>query len=263
MSDKYVCESCVKEPVGSVNVARVIARLDECFSKNDMVQAGETLSYWENEAKRLGDDRGLLSVLNEELGYYRKTRDKENGLRVIRETEELLQNTQCAGASTATILVNLATTMKAFGMAQDALPYYEKAQSTYEALGKNPSYEYAALLNNRALAYEDLKDYDKACQSYEQAIEILKNYPEHDGEIAVSLMNLAHAVFDNDDTAYEKVEALLDSCWEYLNSDNIIRNADYAQILMKCAPSFRYFKREIEADALEEVAKEIYNEAKK
>lgn len=79
----------------------------------------------------------------------------------------------------------------------------------------------------------------------------------HDGEIAISLVLLAHLAFDRDNTAYEKVEALLDEAWEYLNSDDRAKDGNYAYVLRKCAPSFEYFQRSMEAQALRDVAREI------
>ena len=69
---------------------------------------------------------------------------------------------------------------------------------------------------------------------------------------------LAHLTFDRDDTAYEQVEALLDEAWEYVNSDDQPKDGNYAYVLRKCAPSFDYFQRPMEAQAMREVAKEIY-----
>lgn len=65
----------------------------------------------------------------------------------------------------------------------------------------------------------------------------------HDGEIAISLVMLAHLTFDRDNTAYQKVEALLDEAWDYLNSNNQEKDGNYAYVLRKCAPSFEYFQR--------------------
>lgn len=69
---------------------------------------------------------------------------------------------------------------------------------------------FAALLNNKAATLNELKRYDYAEENWKNAIEILKKVGYHDGEIAVSLVMLAHLTFDRDDTAYEQVEALLD-----------------------------------------------------
>lgn len=104
-----------------------------------------------------------------------------------------------------------------------------------------------------------MKRYEEAETDWLRAIQILKDIRCHDGEIAVSLLMLAHLTYDRDSTAFEKVESLLDEAWEYINSDNQPKDGNYAYILRKCAPSLEYFKRFDEAQACRDVAKEIYS----
>ena len=97
----------------------------------------------------------------------------------------------------------------------------------------------------------------KAAREWKKTVEILGRIGYHAGEIAISLDMLAHLTFDRDGTAY-KAESLLDEAWEYINSDDQPRDGNYAYVLRKCAPSFDYFKRPDEAEAMRESAKEIY-----
>ena len=103
-----------------------------------------------------------------------------------------------------------------------------------------------------------MKRYDEAESDWLSAIQILKGVGFHDGEIAVSLLMLAHLTFDRDSSTYETIEALLDEAWDYINSDNQPKDGNYAYILRKCAPSLEYFKRPEEAQACRDVANEIY-----
>ncbi|HBK02216.1 MAG TPA: hypothetical protein DDY77_04215, partial [Clostridiales bacterium] len=118
--------------------------------------------------------------------------------------------------------------------------------------------EYAALLNNCGSALSELRRFDEAENLMKKAIEILKEDGTHDGEIAVSLINLAHLYYDRDDTSQKEVEKLLDEAWEYINSPRQPHDANYAFILSKCAPSLKYFHRFDEAEAITAVANEIY-----
>ena len=72
---------------------------------------------------------------------------------------------------------------------------------------------------------------------------------------------LAHLTYDRDETAVPQVEALLDEAWEYINSPRQPHDGRYAEALLKCAPSFEYFQRPEAAQALREVAEEIYERA--
>lgn len=243
----------------SIQVSRFIARLDACFDHNDLRSARETIAAWEQEARALGDDRGLLSVLNEAVGFYRRTQKKGKAMAAMRECLALvdrlgLQN-QLSGA---TVYINAATTLNFFGQEADSLTLYEKAARCYEQNGGTDTYEYAALLNNKAAALNALKRYDEAETHWRRAVEILEREGHHDGEIAISLVMLAHLTYDRDDNATDQVEKLLDEAWEYINSPRQPRDGNYAYILRKCAPSFEYFQRPEAAQALREVAKEIY-----
>ena len=157
----------------------------------------------------------------------------------------------------ATIYINAATTLSFFSREEEGLRLYDRAADCYISSNLTETYEYATLLNNRAGTLNELKRYDEAEENWKEAIEILKTVGFHDGEIAISLVMLAHLTFDRDSTSYEKVEALLDEAWEYLNSNNQAKDGNYAYVLRKCAPYFEYFQRPMEAQALRDVAREI------
>ncbi len=253
------CKSCSKEPVERINVLRFIDKLDSILKKNDTEGARECLKFWEEEARKKNDSCGLLSVLNEEAGYYRRTGDKQNGLSVCEEALKLINEKSLEqNVSGATVFVNVATTLKAFGRTGDGLPLYEKAEEIYKKNGMETSYEYAALLNNKATALADIERYEQAEALYKKAIEILEKVGGHNVDIAISYIGLAHLYFDRDDNAYEITEKTLDTAWDYIAADQL-KDSAYADAIMKCVPSFEYFKREAEAQALREIAEEIYN----
>lgn len=243
----------------AIPVSRFIDKLDGCFAHNDMKGARECIQFWENEARRVGDQKGLLTVLNEAVGYYRRTGKRSRAVAAMDESLSLVEELGQSGTvSGATIYINAATTLSFFGNEENALDLYQKAAVCFGNEGKTDSYEYAALLNNRAATLYELKRYEKAEEDWLAAVDILKRIGHHAGEIAISLIMLAHLTFDRDDTAYDKVEALLDEAWEYINSEDQLKDGNYAYILRKCAPSLEYFQRKDEAQACRDVANEIY-----
>lgn len=245
---------------GQINISRFIAKLDSCFDRNDLKAAKECIEYWEKEARERGDDRALLTVLNEAVGFYRRTQKRGRALAAMEESLTLVDKLGLPDKlSGATIYINAATTLSFFGKEEEGLQLYDKAARCYEIERHTETYEYAALLNNKAGTLNALKRYDEAERDWVQAIEILKEIGGHAGEIAISLVMLAHLTFDRDTTSYEKVEKILDEAWEYINSDDQTKDGNYAYVLRKCAPSFDYFKRHDETEAMREVAKEIYN----
>lgn len=244
---------------GQISISRFIAKLDACFDRNDMKAAKECIEYWEKEARDAEDDRALLTILNEAVGFYRRTKKRGKALAAMEESLALVDKLGLSEQlSGATIYINAATTLSFFGKEEEGLLLYDKAAHCYETERKQETYEYAALLNNKAGTLNAIKRYNEAERDWVKAIEILKEIGGHAGEIAISLVMLAHLTFDRDDTSYEKVEKILDEAWEYINSDDQPKDGNYAYVLRKCAPSFEYFQRRDEAEAMREVAKDIY-----
>lgn len=242
-----------------ISVPDFIRELDACFDRNDMKAARNCLLKWEEQARALQDDKGLLTVLNEGVGYYRRVKKRTRALEAMEESLQLVEKLGIGNTvSGATVFINAATTRSFFGQEQEAIGLYDQAEQCFLQAGKRDSYEYAALLNNRAATYSELKDLTHAERDFRAAVDVLKTVGHHAGEIAVSLVQLAHLTYERDDTATEQVEELLDEAWEYINSPDQERNGNYAYVLRKCAPSYDYFKRPEEAQALRDVANEIY-----
>ncbi len=238
---------------------RFINRIDDCFKKNNLEEAISTVEFWEAEAIRLGDTAGLLSVLNEELGLFRRLKDKDKAFKAASLTIDILDKEDTSKSlSRATIFINLATTLSAFGEMTAAIEYYEKAQQIYVLNESTDTYEYASLLNNKSSALSAFGKHREAETCLKYAIHILEKEGNHDVDIALSYISLAHLYYDRDEKSVEQIEEFLDTAWNYINSQRQTRDEKYAFGISKCAPSFRYFKREIEAMALEETAKEIY-----
>ena len=259
--DEKCC--CVKEPIGTIPIGRIIDKLDILFGHNEMEEAGEVLRYWENEARALNDSKGLLEILSEEIGYYRKVDDKQCGLHAVDEALTMLECMDVDGSvNNATIMLNCATTMKAFGKAKEAVPLYERAKEVYERLLPKDDFRLAGLYNNFATALKDLERYDEARDNFKKAIRILEAKEDVYGEIAVSYVNLAHLEFDaayvKGEDADERVDECLDKAWKCLNDKNIKHDGNYAYICDKCAPAYGFFGYFMQKAELEKRAKEIY-----
>lgn len=246
-----------------MTASRFLSKIDSCFNNNDMKGARECIESWERDAREINDEELLLTILNEAVGFYRRTGKKEKAIKACTECEDLIRKLNLKDSfSGATIYVNIATTYAFCSREEEALNFYDKAENVFKSLGKTNTFEYASLLNNKAGTLNTIKKYDEAEKNYLSAIEILKNIGNHDGEIAISLVMLAHITFDKTDNpsaeTYEKVENLLDEAIKYIKSKNQPQDGNFAYVLRKCAPSFDYFKRPAVAKALRDKANEIY-----
>lgn len=247
-------------PLGSVPVRHVTQKLDSVLARNDTAEGTRILEYWLGEARTLRDKRGELSILSEMMGLYRKTNDKEKGLKSVSEGLELVRALGLSDTvSGATIILNAATTLKAFGKAEEALPLYKEVSSVYDRELAPSDERRAGLCNNAALAYADLGLYREAEEKYLAALDVLSKNEKSDNEIAITYINLAHLYEKEgrDEEIYPCVEKAI----EYLDSPRIERNGYHAFVCRKCAPSIGYFGYFIAQEKFEKRAKELYERA--
>ncbi len=227
-------------PDGRIPIDRIISRIDALFDKNDCNEAGRVLLYWRGEAVALRDKRGELAMEDELIGYYRKCSDKENCLKSVRRalalTDELGQSEMASGA---TVFINAATAYKAFGMAEAALPLYERAELICKKTLNPGDVRFGGLYNNMALALADLERFDEAEEAYMSALELMSKAEHGEAEAAITCVNLAHLYEKSGNE--EKIHASMKKAYELLHTESLPRNGYYAFVLEKCAPSFRYF----------------------
>ena len=240
-----------------IDVRRIIEKLDSCFDKNDLPAAGRLLEYWQGEAALIGDKRGELSMLSEMIGYYRKTMEREKALHAVTKAISLideLRNEKTVSA--ATVYLNAATTLKAFGKAHEAMPLYEKAYNIYkEELTENDP-RLGGFYNNVGLALADICENEKAEKAYKAAISVMLKKENGGAEAAITYVNLAH-LYEKQERR-EDIGHALDEAERLLLESGLMHNGYYAFVLSKCAPSLRYFGRTEAADKMEGLVKEIY-----
>ena len=256
-------ECCGSEHVReTVPFDKVVEKLDAAFAKNDLVGAERILSYWESEARRIGDAVGLLQIRSEQIGLYRRLRSEENAITAVYEALGLIE---CEGfeegAGIATVIINAATTLCEFGRAAEAHPYYGKAEEIYLRCLPSDDYRLAALYNNRAACEESLGKGDEAERDYNKAIAVLRANGEHDAELAVSYVNLAslhEAMYEQDSERDRLIDTELEEAWDVLTGRDLPHDGNYAFVLSKCAPSFTHFGQEERGAYLASEAKRIY-----
>lgn len=258
----FECSACkkLKNQAYSIPVARIIQKLDSFFDTNDLSGAVSLLEYWQDEAYSIGDLSGELSVVNEMLGLYRKTSSKEKAEKSILRSLELIDLTNSGNSiSGATIILNAATTCKAFGNAEKAISLYERATEIYKNQGlSHDDLRYAALYNNYATALVDLRRFEKAKDLYDKAVALTEKSITSLLDCAVTYVNMAHLYEAWQGFDSEHIEYYLSSAEDILKNQEIERNAYYAFVCEKCAPSFDYFGHFILAQELRDASRKIY-----
>ncbi len=232
--------------------------LDGFFSREDIAGAGSYLKEQYDLCSSRENAGGKLTVLNELVGYYRQTGERDAALKAIDEAVSLIPQCRIENEiSGATVFLNCATTMKCFGKSKEALAFYEKAEMIYcEKLDKNHLLM-AGLCNNKALALQDLGRNGEAEKLFRKAIEIALTDEKNDLETAISYINLAHLLFDKNPID-DEINLLIDKTYDILMNPRNFGHPKYAFTCRKCAPSFGYFGRFIQEKEISERADVTY-----
>lgn len=240
-----------------ISLRTFIKELDSLFAKEDLQGAEACAVKWLDLAREYGDKPGELIVLNEMTGFYRQTKNEEKGLAAVNEAFALLDSFDFDKKTAATIYLNGATTMKAFGKSAEAMKFYEKSHGLFlEILDKNDPL-FAGFYNNKALALQDLKRYSEAEEYFLKAIKITESNPKNELETAISLVNLAHLYYEID-SGDERINGLMDKALDILDCPDYYGYEKYAFTCRKCAPSFGFFGFFLAEKKLNERADRIY-----
>ena len=253
----------LKKPGGvtPIPTRRVIDRLDSYLDRNDYPAARRHLAYWLAEADSCGDQRGKLTILNEQIGLFRKLGEEAEGLQAIEGALALAQSLELEGTATlGTTLINAATAYRAFDRAQSALPLYEKARTLYEALLRPDDERLGALYNNMALTLTALGSYREAESLFHKALGVMSLQEHGQAELAITYLNLADLLTAQygEEADPERIGAWLDRAEALLDTPDLPRDGYYAFVCEKCAPAFTAYGRSLTGQKLTERAKEIY-----
>ncbi len=251
----------INQSVVPIPVGRVLAKLDEYFSRNDYASAEKTLDYWHEEAKIGSDIRGELTILNEKVGLYRKTGQKEQCFSAINmclelSKDEAFENTVTKG----TTFLNCATGFCAFGQYENALQLYRRAAKIYENYLDADDERLGGLYNNTAICLMNLQKYDESRSLFLKALEIMEKKPNGEGEMAITYCNLADlesaekGIYESEKT----INGYLEKAEELLNAHGLPRDGNYAFICEKCAGTFGYYGFFAVEKELLKRAEEIY-----
>ena len=258
------CPLCAPKTVEPIPVRRVMEKLDEYLGRNDLAAAERHLNYWLAEAEAGGDLRGKLTVVNEQIGLYRKMDRGGESLSAAETAVSLAEALELTDSVTmGTTLVNAATAYRAFGRADAALPLYERAKTIYEASLPADDSRLAGLYNNMALTVMALGDYPRARDLFRQALTVLESVDGSQPEMAVTWCNLADLVA----AEYGMVEGetrigqCLENAMSLLDDDSQPHDGNYAFVCEKCAPTFGYYGYFLYEQMLEKRAGEIYERA--
>ena len=210
--------------------------LDAIFDRHTAAtEAGPYLEQAMVDAENAGDEAGLLTVLNETMGFYRSQgRHKENQWIVQRALELAARMGLTTGTSEAwaTTLINCATSMRAAKQYDQAEDLYHQAQSVCRHSLAPTDRRLAALHNNLSMLYSETNRPDKAELELREALRIIEASsvnPDADIDVSSSHTNLALTLLTEhklEDAHWHAAKAL-----EIYRTGHLEHSAHYASAL--------------------------------
>lgn len=241
-----------------MDVRRVIMKLDELNNSGKEAEAKNHLEHWLNEARAEGDWKSELSILSELLGQYRRLGEKENGLQCVEDSLKIIHDRKLEGfTTTATIMLNAATTMKAFGKASESITIFEQVEQLYSKKLTPDDYRFAGLYNNMALSYADIGQYENAEKYFTNAIDKINKIENHENDMAVTMCNLAE-LYEKMGKDEKAIFDCIEKAYELLSSQTLPQDGYHAFTVSKCIATFDYFGFFMYSKKLKEKVEKIY-----
>ena len=212
----------------NLDIKTIIAGLDKLLYASDLTEAEKYLDRWCSRAAEVGDWRAELTLQSELMGFHRRTNDEKSALAAVNRGLEIIKEHRLGSTvSGATIILNAATTLKAYGMAEQSIPMFVQAYRVY------------SLYNNMALSYADIGEYDTAEGYYKKALGVIAHCDTPENELAVTYCNLAEL--------YERmgreadIAKALKLAQDNLHSPTLPHDGYYDFTVSKCLPTFEHF----------------------
>lgn len=178
-----------------------LAGLDNIFERHAAQdEAADYLLQAMADAENAGDNAGLLTVLNETMGFYRSQSRHDDNQWIIQRALELGARMGIEGTEAwTTTLINAATAQRAAGNYEQAEDLYRQALAAAKHTYGPYDRRLAALHNNMSMLYSETDRPTLAYEELSTALEILKAASANsrtDPDIASTYTNLALVALD-------------------------------------------------------------------
>lgn len=190
-----------------------LARLDAVFASHSAATKAEPLLLDAmTDAENAGDFAGLLTVLNETMGFYRSQGRHQDNQWIIQRAIELALRLGLEGTEAwTTTLINAATSQRAAGNIEQAEDLYGQALASARTTLAPTDRRLAALHNNYSMLLSETDRPAKARAELEEALRILESSstdPTQDVDIASTCTNLALLILQSRDEGQQGEHAI-------------------------------------------------------
>ena len=175
-----------------MNIEQVLTQLDQLFAEHKINKVEEFLLTKIDEAANEGDRNAVITLMNEIIGHFRETGEFEKSVEYCKQVLKLMQKMGMEGTVPyATTLLNVANAYRAAGLLRESMSAYQSVKGIYEGSISYQDFRYASLYNNMSLLFQEMGDFESACDCLERALGIVTQYSGARIETAVTYTNLA------------------------------------------------------------------------
>ncbi len=175
-----------------MNIELVLKQLDSLFAEHKISHVEDFLKGKMEEAAEEGDRGAVITLMNELIGHFRETGEFDKAIEYCEQVLVLMQKMGLEGSvAYATTLLNVANAYRAAGLLRESMAAFQTVQSIYEGNIAYHDFRYASLYNNMSLLFQEMGDFESACDCLERALGIATQYSNAEAEVAVTYTNLA------------------------------------------------------------------------
>ena len=213
-----------------MDLNKILEELDKLYAEANLDKAELRLGEWLAEAEEAGEKGIMLALYNEQEGLYRTTGRAAEAVKVSARALELVKNMGLTGTiQHAATMQNAATANRAAGNAGEALGMFEEAAALYGRLGKEDSYQMAALHNNISQIYQEREEHETALSYLEKALSVVARLDGGAAEAATTRVNMSLSLMALD--RLEEAEKRIDEAMEYYKSEQGLKDSHYPSAL--------------------------------
>lgn len=175
-----------------MTIQELQVQLDQLYASNQLDEAYAFLMEQVNLAIEKQDNRTILFLLNEMIGYFRVTSKFQLGNQIAQQIFNILSMSDLEQTvDGATSYINIATFYRVQGKYQEALSLYQKTESIYQQYLEPNDELYSAFYNNLSLLYQEMGKTQQAIEMQKKALQIVSQLDDYRIEEAITYTNLS------------------------------------------------------------------------
>ncbi len=208
-----------------MDINQVLTEYDGMFGTYSMEEIEEYLLNMLSAAEAEPDYFSAVTLMNELIGFYRDTNQREKGLHYCSLVIPAMEKLElCGSVEYATSLINLANAYRAFGLHQESEKLYEEVEMIYHGKMLAGEFHYASLYNNWSLLCQETEDFEGAKEKLLKAMAVVDLYKEAiipqantRTNLAVTLLRISQ--IPGKESAYEEAMAYLNEALAIFEAD--------------------------------------------